>query len=161
MSKVMKVRAPPALAPLELRLDEEYTLATLSRAMARTISAADSAVFSSLDAELNALYEEHSAPLVRYASSYARDPEAGRDAVQDAFIRYFELRRSGADVGQPKAWLITVIRNCLNDRHRRGKRLEEFDAAATGERYQPQATIGGAGFEEAESARCGNRSRRS
>ena len=77
--------------------------------------------------------------------------EAGRDAVQDAFCRYFELRRSGASVGQPKAWLTTVIKNCLNDQHRRGKRLEESDASVT-DKYQ-QSTDAGAGFEEAEAAR--------
>ena len=149
----MKVCSPKALAPIERRLDEECTLAALSQAMATTASAADSVTFSSLESELRALYEQHSAALVRYASSYARDPEAGRDAVQDAFIRYFQLRRTGANVGQPKAWLTTVIKNCLNDRHRRGKRLGESDAAATGERYQPQTANSGAGFEEAEAAR--------
>ena len=82
----------------------------------------------SLRAELQELYEEHAGALVRHATSFASDPEAARDSVQDAFIRYFELRRAGATIRHPNAWLVRVTRNQLIDRARRERRQDHATA---------------------------------
>ena len=37
------------------------------------------------------------------------------DAVQDCFLRYFEMRRGGSRVEQPKAWLVRVLINVCRD----------------------------------------------
>jgi RNA polymerase sigma factor (sigma-70 family) len=92
-------------------------------------------------AELNRLYEEYASSLVRYAISYCGDPDLARDAVQDCFLRYFEMRRAGSNVEQPKAWLVRVLRNHLIDRRRREQLEKETSAGAARELRALQASL--------------------
>ena len=96
---------------------------------ALTAATLDSAVPESLEAELKTLYEDHALALIRFATSFGGDADASRDAVQDGFIRYLELRRGGTVVIQPKAWLASVIRNRLIDKNRRDRRYVDPDTA--------------------------------
>jgi RNA polymerase sigma-70 factor, ECF subfamily len=66
-----------------------------------------------LDAELSELYRAHADGLLRYAGALARTADEGRDAVQEAFLRYFAERRYGRTIEHPRAWLYQVLRNYL------------------------------------------------
>ncbi|HWB85408.1 MAG TPA: sigma-70 family RNA polymerase sigma factor [Bryobacteraceae bacterium] len=68
-----------------------------------------------LDREVLQLYEAHAAALMRYARTLARDPETARDAVQEAFLRYFVERRYSRLIERPQSWLLRVVRNYLLD----------------------------------------------
>jgi RNA polymerase sigma-70 factor (ECF subfamily) len=52
--------------------------------------------------------------LARYL---ARDPTVAEDVVQDAFLRAFRLF-DGYRGGDPRAWLLAIVRNCWHDRIR-------------------------------------------
>jgi RNA polymerase sigma-70 factor (ECF subfamily) len=69
-----------------------------------------------LEPEVAALHDKFSAELLAYAASIARDRDAARDAVQEAFLRYFVERSYGRLVAHPRAWLYRVLRNYLLDR---------------------------------------------
>ncbi len=124
----------------------EDCLGELSRGLTLD-GAADRASPMALEAEFEHLHEEYASSLVRYAISYCGDPDLARDAVQDCFLRYFEMRRGGARVEQPKAWLVRVLRNQLIDRSRR-ERLEQEVSAITARELRalpawPQNSLGG------------------
>ena len=76
-------------------------------AMTRTTEAFESAV------------APHYAGLVRRLTAVVRDPEAGQDLAQDAYLRAFRAwdRFDGTD---PRAWLHTIgLRLAFNERDRR------------------------------------------
>ena len=79
---------------------------------------------SELDQEVVRLYREHAAALSRYAASFAQNQDSARDAVQEAFLRYFVERRYGRIIGNPRAWLYHVLRNYLLDWNRRVNQRE-------------------------------------
>jgi RNA polymerase sigma factor (sigma-70 family) len=66
--------------------------------------------------ELARLHEECLAELMIYAVSIIRCRDAARDAVQEAFLRYFVEQTHGRVVEYPRAWLYRVARNYLLDR---------------------------------------------
>lgn len=72
-----------------------------------------------LEQELLRLYQEHASALSRYAAALAQNQEGARDAVQEAFLRYFVERRYGRIIENPRAWLYHVLRNYLLDWRRR------------------------------------------
>jgi RNA polymerase sigma-70 factor (ECF subfamily) len=86
---------------------------------------------AAIAAELSELYETHAGALARYAASYAGSAESAQDAVQDAFMRYFELRQRGVKLKQPKAWLTRVIKNELIDISRKERRQREASVTLT------------------------------
>ena len=65
--------------------------------------------------EVALLYEEHAARLARYAYTLVNNRDAGRDAVQEVFLRYFAERRYGHNVLNPRAWLYRALHNYLMD----------------------------------------------
>ena len=69
-----------------------------------------------LENEVVAVYQSCAADLLRFASSLARNDEAGRDAVQEVFLRYFVERRYGRVIENPRAWLYQSARNYLLNR---------------------------------------------
>lgn len=71
-----------------------------------------------LEREVSALYEENATRLVSYAYSLVRNRDAGRDAVQEVFLRYFAERRYGNHVENPRAWLYRALHNYLMDQLR-------------------------------------------
>jgi RNA polymerase sigma factor (sigma-70 family) len=62
-------------------------------------------------AELEALYRERFDRFVRVAAVVARDPEAGRDAVQTAFVAAIRNRRSFRGDGTLHAWVWQIVVN--------------------------------------------------
>lgn len=83
---------------------------------------------AALAAELSELYQELAGGLIRFAASYAGSSESAQDAVQDAFMRYFEVRQRGGKPKQPKAWLTRVVRNQLIDVSRKERRQRQASA---------------------------------
>jgi RNA polymerase sigma-70 factor (ECF subfamily) len=69
-----------------------------------------------LEQEVAGLYMEHAARLLRSAETLTRNRDAGRDAVQEVFLRYFAERGKGNCVENPRAWLYRVLHNHLLDR---------------------------------------------
>jgi RNA polymerase sigma-70 factor, ECF subfamily len=75
--------------------DESNALASLGR--------------DALQREVCALYEDHGVALLRYAAAMSTNAETARDAVQEAFLRYYMHRSAGAVVDTPRAWLYKII----------------------------------------------------
>ena len=83
----------------------------------------------------------------RYARILARDEHAAEDIVQDAFLR--ALRAIDGCRGNPKAWLLAIVRNCFHDWARANGRYlametlpeEESDAAAPDEALERAGAI--------------------
>ena len=61
--------------------------------------------------ELEALYRARFAHFVRVATAIARDPELGRDAVQNAFTTAVRRRRSFRGEGAVEAWVWRMVVN--------------------------------------------------
>lgn len=85
------------------------------------------------------MYQEHASALSRYAASFARTPDAARDAVQEIFLRYFVERRYGRQIENPRAWLYFVLRNHLQQQMPAPPDLEasEEDRALAGSKETP------------------------
>ncbi len=61
--------------------------------------------------DLEALYREKYSSLVRVASAICGDQEAGRDAVQSAFVAAVTHRRSFRRTGSLQAWVWQIVVN--------------------------------------------------
>lgn len=59
--------------------------------------------------ELEQLYRARFETFLRVASAITRDPDAGRDAVQSAFVSAVRNRRSFRGPGAPDAWVWTIV----------------------------------------------------
>ena len=68
--------------------------------------------------EVGALHSTHVGELTKFASTFCPDDQTDRDAVQEAFVRYFIERRYGREIANPRAWLYQVVRNYMLDRMR-------------------------------------------
>jgi RNA polymerase sigma-70 factor (ECF subfamily) len=69
-----------------------------------------------LEAELAETYHQHASDLLRYAGGFLRCGDEARDAVQEAYLRYFVERQYGRQIDSPRAWLFQVVRNYCLDR---------------------------------------------
>jgi len=72
--------------------------------------------------ELEALYRERLPEFTRAAAAIAGDPEAGRDAVQDAFAKALRKRRRFRGEGSIEAWVWRIVVNAARDAGRRRRR---------------------------------------
>lgn len=62
---------------------------------------------------IEAFYREHSRELWALFYSQCSDPDRAYDAVQEAFLRFFDYR--GDPIRDPRAWLLRVGQNWLRD----------------------------------------------
>ncbi len=62
------------------------------------------------------LYKKHAAGLLRYGQAVCGDLEIARDAVQEAFLRYYIALREGTTSGEARGWLYSTTRNYILDR---------------------------------------------
>jgi RNA polymerase sigma-70 factor (ECF subfamily) len=85
-----------------------------------------------IEQEVTALYADLAPGLCRYAFALASNHEAARDAVQEAFLRYFEARTNGPEIASPAAWLFRVLRNHLLDAQRTASYTCEVALAEAG-----------------------------
>jgi RNA polymerase sigma-70 factor (ECF subfamily) len=74
------------------------------------------------DPELEALFHEHFAPLVRGLALAAGSYEAAADAVQDAFIQLHRHWRRVSTYEEPVAWLQRVATNRVANQRRSHQR---------------------------------------
>ena len=77
-----------------------------------------------IEQEIVDLHEREAGGLLRYAKSLAANPETARDAVQEAFLRFFLCRSAGQRIRSPKGWLFRVARNYVLDQKKAGSRNE-------------------------------------
>lgn len=70
---------------------------------------------------LTELYEQHYQEVLTYVRARTDGTIAEEDIVQDAFIKLYAALEAGKTISSPEAWLKTVCRNLLTDRHRAKK----------------------------------------
>lgn len=80
-----------------------------------------------LAGEIDWLIADCRIPLLRYAANLAGDPDAAMDAMQEATLRYWMARKSGAEFDNPRAWMFRVARHYLLDQIRRRARQRPVD----------------------------------
>ena len=73
-------------------------------------------VQADLEREVGELHTLYAGALMRFACTFGADEGAGRDAVQETFLRYFMERRYGRCIENPRAWLYQAVRNQMLDR---------------------------------------------
>ncbi|HYW41999.1 MAG TPA: sigma-70 family RNA polymerase sigma factor [Bryobacteraceae bacterium] len=99
-----------------------------------------------VEREVVAVYNQHAAELLQYATSLARDGETARDAVQEVFLRFFVERRYGRIIEQPRAWLFQTLRNHLFD-HLKSAAVQRETSCDTldsipDQRHNPELQLG-------------------
>lgn len=90
------------------------------------------ALTAGIEDEVVELFRQNSAALSRYAATVTKDKETAQDGIQEAFLRYFAARTDGRHVGNPRAWLFTVLRNYILDHHRRSGTFVAVELEAAG-----------------------------
>jgi len=80
-------------------------------------------------AELEALYRARFDSFVRVAAGICRDAEAGRDAVQSAFVAAVRSRRSFRGSGTLEAWVWQIV---VNEARRNARRDQGVSLEADG-----------------------------
>lgn len=76
--------------------------------------------------ELETLYHAHAETLLRYSVNATASLEFAREAVQEVFLRYAELRQLEPPPPTPLVWLLRALRNHI------GRRSRERDRRETG-----------------------------
>lgn len=89
-------------------------------------------------AELEALYRARFESFVRVATGICRDAEAGRDAVQAAFVAAVRGRRSFRGSGTAEAWVWRIV---VNEARRNARSAQ---AVSLGREQSDQAVNGDA-----------------
>ena len=78
-------------------------------------------VISSLNNEIEKLYDEYSDLLYRLALTHSSNAEDASDAVHDVFLKYASSPKLFFDEEHRKAWFIRVTINRCLDLHRKNK----------------------------------------
>src|ERR1035438_1541227 len=95
-----------------------------SKIVAMDRSSATSPPAAAIEQEIVDLYEKEAGGLLRYASALAANRETARDALQEAFFRFFLCRSAGQQIRSPKGWLFRVAHNYVLDQKKAGTRVE-------------------------------------
>jgi RNA polymerase sigma-70 factor (ECF subfamily) len=75
-----------------------------------------------IEREIVELYEKEADGMLRYAGALAGERETARDALQEAFFRFFLCRSAGQAIRSPKAWLFRVAHNYVLDQKKAATR---------------------------------------
>lgn len=70
-----------------------------------------------------AAYEAHADSIYRFGVLKLPDKDAALDMVQDVFMRYWDVLRKNASIGNERAFLFTIARNLIVDRYRAKRTL--------------------------------------
>lgn len=90
------------------------------------------------DALMQALYDEHAAPLWRYTFSLVHDAGRAEDIVQETLLRAWQRPQVLDQSAMPaRAWLFTVARNMVIDEHRSARNRRELRTDAPPEQPSP------------------------
>lgn len=71
------------------------------------------------------LYSTRGAEFFHYAQALAHDEELARDALQEAFLRYFIALCEGRRISSARAWIYRVLHNYVVDRIREPRAIAE------------------------------------
>jgi RNA polymerase sigma-70 factor (ECF subfamily) len=82
---------------------------------------------SSCDAE--ELFVRLESPLLLFAMTYVNNSENAQDIVQEAFMRFYERRKS---IQNPKAWLYRTVHNSAINFQKRANKTTSMDASENG-----------------------------
>jgi RNA polymerase sigma-70 factor, ECF subfamily len=97
------------------------------------------------ESETASAYQDHGSALLRYATQLTGSSELARDAVQEAFLRFFMERRFGRIIDNPRAWLYRVAHNYASDHLKAAPTHREvavdLDAVADLQYESPEQTI--------------------
>ncbi len=74
-----------------------------------------------MEKEFVALYDTHSDALFRYISSKMQDRERAKELLQDAFTKYWDYTRTGAELDNKRAFLYRIAHNLVIDDRRKKK----------------------------------------
>jgi RNA polymerase sigma-70 factor, ECF subfamily len=81
---------------------------------------------------VNDLYRRYSASVLRRASLLMGDRDAGKDVMQEVFLRAFRARAEFAGAGSPLSWLYRITTNlCLNRLRDTRRRRDALERAST------------------------------
>ena len=87
--------------------------------------------------DVDALFAEHNAALIRYLTRLTGDPEQAQDAAQESYLRL--LTRPPANSGNVRAWLFTVATNVVRDHWKKQSSIRELaDASPQALSFDPQ-----------------------
>lgn len=75
--------------------------------------------------EVTALYRERGSEFLGYAIRLGRNEDLAKDALQEAFLRYFVSLCGGQEIGSPRAWIYRVMHNYLLDRMKQANARNE------------------------------------
>lgn len=75
--------------------------------------------------EVAALYTGRAGEFLNYALALGRNEELARDALQEAFLRYFIALCGGERIDSPRAWIYRVMHNYLVDRIKEARHRQE------------------------------------
>ncbi|HZC10808.1 MAG TPA: sigma-70 family RNA polymerase sigma factor, partial [Mycobacterium sp.] len=93
------------------------------------------------EALMKALYDEHAAPLWRYAMRLTGDAARAEDVVQETLMRAWQHPEVIGDTERPaRAWLFTVARNMIIDERRSSRfrnEVRSLDGPAAPEPASP------------------------
>jgi RNA polymerase sigma factor (sigma-70 family) len=97
-------------------------------------------------AEIELLYRARVAAFRRVARGMLGDPEAARDAVQEAFAQAVRERSGFRREGSLEAWVWQIVLNAARAQRRASKAhaedpLQDFDAPTNGARPQGDARV--------------------
>jgi len=67
--------------------------------------------------DLDSLFQQHHAGLLRYLTRYTGDPEEAADAMQEAYLRLVERPPERQD--NLRGWLVVVATNVVRDRRKK------------------------------------------
>jgi RNA polymerase sigma-70 factor (ECF subfamily) len=81
--------------------------------------------------EVTALYWERANEFLAYAIRFGRDEDLAKDALQEAFLRYFVSLCEGQRIESPRAWIYRVMHNYLLDRKKQSCARNECGLSRT------------------------------
>jgi RNA polymerase sigma factor (sigma-70 family) len=87
--------------------------------------------------EVTSLHRDRGGEFLAYALRFGRDEELAKDALQEAFLRYFVARCEGENIASPRAWIYRVMHNYLIDRMKQASARNECGLTQT-LAYTPQ-----------------------
>ncbi len=90
----------------------------------REAAPAQASTAARAEAAVTALYGERVPEFLNYAHSLGRNEELARDAVQEAFLRYFVALCQGEEIVSPRSWVYRVLHNYVLDRVEERRRDE-------------------------------------
>lgn len=80
--------------------------------------------------EVEALYYQHSASLLRYAGVLTTDTTIARGALQETYLRYFVAETAGPPIANARVWLFRKLRHCIAHSLKKAERPRSMEANA-------------------------------